>query len=164
MDFAKILFSPNGRIGRQEFWIGFLILIVAWKILLYIPVVGWLLDIAMIYCWVCLDAKRLHDMGKSGWLVLVPILIGCIAGAAIVASIGMTVVTSLTAAGADNHLGPEGIGAIIAAGGMGMIAFFGSCLAWLVFVLWIGISNGTPGDNAYGPAPSATTPVTPAAS
>lgn len=40
MNLTHVLFSPNGRIGQQEYWIGVLILIAANIISSFIPILG----------------------------------------------------------------------------------------------------------------------------
>ena len=66
MNWQFLFLSANGRIGQKDFWIGFLILFVAGIILGMIPVLGQIISIALIYPWVCLYSKRLHDFGKTG--------------------------------------------------------------------------------------------------
>ena len=40
MDWKTLFLSANGRIGRQPFWIGVAILIVAGMVLNFIPIIG----------------------------------------------------------------------------------------------------------------------------
>jgi uncharacterized membrane protein YhaH (DUF805 family) len=159
MDFQKLFLSAEGRIGRGEFWAGWCILFVVNMVLHFIPIIGWFAGLALIYCWVCVYAKRLHDMGKSGWLQLIPmaILFGGIIFA-IVAGVGAAIT-----ANASNGSDAAGMAAL---GGFGVMALV-LCLCLIVgigFLLWVGLSQGEPGDNRYGPPPTstATSPPPPA--
>jgi uncharacterized membrane protein YhaH (DUF805 family) len=77
MDWGKLLTSPRGRIGRQSYWlfIGLNIglstaAMVLDGVLLARPddgPLGRLVNLAAIYAWICIIAKRLHDLGLSGW-------------------------------------------------------------------------------------------------
>ncbi len=148
MDLGKLLFSPEGRIGQRDFWIGFLILFVAGILLHAAVVVGTLVWLLSTYCWVCLFSKRLHDMGHSGWAQLWIYVFDVIVVAALfVGGIG----SILAAVFSGGHVGWG-----LAAGGIGL--FLLAVCAWflsrLVFVLWVGLAGGQVGDNRYGPGPS----------
>lgn len=87
-----LLLSLNGRIGRQQFWIGFVILIVISLILQFImsalgfstqidPItgeipdgfwIGFLVPI-LITLWpsICIYGKRYHDRNKSAWWMMI---------------------------------------------------------------------------------------------
>jgi uncharacterized membrane protein YhaH (DUF805 family) len=156
MDWKHLFFSANGRIGQKDFWIGFLILFVAGWVLGMIPLIGIFASLLMIYCWACLYSKRLHDFGKSGWLQLVPF--GVMVAAGVVAGVvgGASAITAAMSGQND----PAAAAAMLT--GLGGVALI-MCLAmlvWLAFLLWVGLSKGTPGDNQYGPAPSAAVPAT----
>jgi uncharacterized membrane protein YhaH (DUF805 family) len=56
----------NGRSRRQEFWIFFVAgLIVGW-----IPVIGWLVALAIFVPSLAVGARRLHDTDRSALLLL----------------------------------------------------------------------------------------------
>ena len=64
----------SGRASRPEFWYFFLAWIVFWVlaelISLVIPVLGILFGLVGIASWIpqlSVGARRLHDIGKSGW-------------------------------------------------------------------------------------------------
>ena len=148
MDWQNLFLSPNGRISRQPFWIGALILFVVGFVLKWIPVVN-LLTIVLIYPWVCLYSKRLHDMGKSGWLTVAPFIVMILAviialvvgGAGALAAMGMNQNDPAAAASAIGGLGLAGVIVLL-----GFLVCFG-------FMLWIGLTPGEPGANQYGPSP-----------
>ena len=73
-DSAKICLNKyldfNGRASRSEYW---------WFVLLtfalgFIPIIGWLIRLVLILPSLAVQVRRLHDMGRSAWwlLLLVP--------------------------------------------------------------------------------------------
>ena len=83
MELKSLLLTPRGRIGRGAFWIGFAIVMVLSLVLNMIPgVVGHLLGFVLLWPQVCVHAKRLHDMGRTAWWMLVPAVVLLVCGAA----------------------------------------------------------------------------------
>ena len=159
MNWQFLFLSANGRIGQKDFWIGFLILFVAGFILGMIPLLGMLISIALIYPWVCLYSKRLHDFGKTGWLAAVPFGIWVVAGIFAVMAGGAAVF----GVASGNEAAAAG-GAMAALAGMGLVMML-AFLVWIGFTLWVGLTKGDPAPNQYGaPTPSnfggSTTPTT----
>ena len=89
MDWKYLYTSLEGRIGRQTFWMGVIVLIVISIVFAVldailgtrtdsgIGILGALFSLVAIYPSVVLYAKRWHDRGKSGWwtlIALVPII------------------------------------------------------------------------------------------
>lgn len=69
----------SGRASRPEFWwfalASFLVALVL--NLLHLGIIGLLVNLALLVPSLAVGARRLHDIGKSGWLqllVLVPVL------------------------------------------------------------------------------------------
>ena len=66
--------SLDGRIGRQAYWFAGLIL-AAFSLIINLVfdriVIGYVIDIALIYPSVCITGKRFHDRGKSAWWCLI---------------------------------------------------------------------------------------------
>ena len=149
MDWKSLFFSGDGRIGRQTFWIGFAVLMGAWVIINMVPGFGQLIAIAMTWCWICLYAKRLHDMGKSGWLVLVPVLTWVVALVIAFIAGGAGIIA------AAMHTGDRAMAAFWGGMGGAVLAFGLAGLVNLGFLLWVGLTAPTPGENAYGPHPAA---------
>lgn len=146
-DVQSAMLSYVGRMRRQHFWISFLIILGANVVLGWIPVIGWLISLALIYPSVCITIKRLHDMGKTGWLTLVPYV------GAVVAMIIMFVGGAgafMTAAMTGSDPSPAAL-----MGAMGAVALGGlvSLVSGLGFLIWIGVTDSQPGDNQYGPNP-----------
>lgn len=67
----------DGRIGRQAYWIGSLIaaaVSIVNNVLLDRIVIGYLIDLALVYVGICVTGKRFHDRGKSAWWCLIAIV------------------------------------------------------------------------------------------
>lgn len=146
-DFKTVMFSFNGRIRRQHFWIGWLILFAAGFVAGLIPFLGVLLSLALIWPNLAITVKRLHDMGQSGWLCLVPIVAGLIGLIAIFMTVGASMMTNYAAIENED---PAAIMAMVgpALGIIGIIA-----LVQIGFLIWIGVTEGQRGDNRFGPNP-----------
>jgi uncharacterized membrane protein YhaH (DUF805 family) len=158
MDFRALLLSPAGRVNREDFWIGFLILAALDLLILLIPAVGWIVVLASVYCWICLYIKRLHDMGKRAWLIAIPYGVWLIPVIAAVVMGGMAIVTGLVN-GDDSGTSFSvlaGLGGFLTACGV-------AALVGLAFLLWMGLTPGQAGDNKYG-APPRAHPIAPPAS
>lgn len=146
-DWQKLLFSFEGRTRRSHFWIGWLICLGAGVVAGWIPLIGGLISLALIWPNLAIAVKRLHDMGKSGWLVVIPWVAGIIGAIAALATMGVSAFANASALEAGDPV------AILALLGpvMGIVAVVG--LICLGFLLWIGLSEGQAGDNRYGPNP-----------
>ncbi|QIG49502.1 DUF805 domain-containing protein [Nordella sp. HKS 07] len=83
MNLLSLLFSLHGRIGRGQYWLGYLVLlalaVVSWLALFAglgnesIPLL--LVPIALLpfslWIAICVMGKRYHDRGKSAWWILI---------------------------------------------------------------------------------------------
>lgn len=83
MNLLSLLFSLQGRIGRGQYWLGYLVLlavaVVSWLALFAglgnenIPLL--LVPIALLpfslWIAICVMGKRYHDRGKSAWWILI---------------------------------------------------------------------------------------------
>ncbi len=146
-DWQKLLFSFEGRTRRQHFWIGWLICLGAGVVAGMLPIIGGLISIALIWPNLAISVKRLHDMGKSGWLVAIPwgvTIVGCI-----VAFFMMGAAAFGNAAALENG-DPTAILGLMGPA-IGLFALIG--LVGLGFLLWIGLSESQAGDNRFGPNP-----------
>jgi uncharacterized membrane protein YhaH (DUF805 family) len=166
MDWKTLFLSPEGRIGRRDFWIGFVVIMVASIVLNLIPIIGQLIGLLLIWPNICITAKRLHDMGKTGWLMLIPAGVSVVCGVVALVAGGMAMIGANALGGAST----DSAAAASAMAGFGMVmAIMGiAVLVGFAFLLWIGLSNGEPGPNRFGPPPksladSATPPATTAA-
>ena len=115
-------FTFSGRASRPEYW---------WWVLFtfllgLIPLAGLVTLIPTL----AVTSRRLHDIGKSGWLQIIPWAISVVAfGSAGVVS-----------ASVDNAGFPFVIGAIVA------------CASLVVLIVWL-VRKGDEGPNEYGPDP-----------
>jgi len=67
----------SGKAGRPEFWFFNLFVFVICLVLKFVPIVGWLVSLALLVPSIAIDARRLHDIGRSAWWLLlyfVPVL------------------------------------------------------------------------------------------
>ena len=146
-DFASALFSFNGRLRRQHFWISWLILLGAGVVLGWIPFLGIILSLAMIWPNIAIVVKRLHDMGKSGWFVVIPWVANIIGVVMIISAAGMAIITNPGAfESEDPSVALSMLGSMM--GGLSIMF-----LVNIAFLLWIGIADSQRGDNRFGPNP-----------
>ena len=72
---GNLLFNPQGRILKNRFWQGLVVLTVASVIVTALPVylgtMFGIVSLLMIYPYICVYAKRFHDAGTTGWWVIV---------------------------------------------------------------------------------------------
>jgi uncharacterized membrane protein YhaH (DUF805 family) len=143
MDWQRTFFSAQGRMGRSDFWIGYLILFGISAL------VGWIFPIglAALYATVCLFAKRLHDAGRSAWLILIPVGINII-----MLSIALILFGSMIFAASRDDAGIEDAWGIAAVFGLIGFGLMGMTLN-LAFLIWVGASQPSPGDNRFGSPP-----------
>jgi uncharacterized membrane protein YhaH (DUF805 family) len=141
MNWKDLFLVPQGRTGRQAFLIGAAALIVAGIVLNLIPVLGPLVGLALIYPWTCLLVKRLHDFGRSGWLVLIPVVPTAIASM-------LALLTSFAAVGAGT------MGAALVGAGLALTLSGAAMLISLAFLVWAALKPGDAQPNRFG-APAA---------
>ncbi len=71
---GNLLFSPTGRIARNRFWQGMVILTVASVLVaagaVMLGTLVSLISYALIYPYICVYGKRLHDAGLTAWWVI----------------------------------------------------------------------------------------------
>lgn len=146
MDWKTLFLSAQGRMGQRDFWIGFIALFVANMIVGNLGPLSFL-GLVLIYPAVCIYAKRLHDFGRSGWLMMIPfgaslagVVIMFMAGGA--ALLGAASGSS-TAAGAGALMG----------GGVILIVALAILVISIGFIIWVGTRPSDGGDNLYGPPP-----------
>ena len=75
MNFDSVFGNPTGRLSRNAFIGGLAVLVLAVAFYLLLAQAGrnrdWVL-VALLFPGFVLHARRLHDMGKTAWLLLVP--------------------------------------------------------------------------------------------
>jgi uncharacterized membrane protein YhaH (DUF805 family) len=148
-DWKHLFFSFEGRTRRSHFWIGWLVCLGAGVVFGWIPILGLLLSIALIWPNLAITVKRLHDMGHSGWLAAIPYVVGIVGGIAAVMMMGASAIMNASA------LENEDPAAIMALIGPAFALFALIFLVGFGFLLWIGLTDGQRGDNRFGPNPKA---------
>ncbi|MCL5777639.1 DUF805 domain-containing protein [Limibaculum sp. FT325] len=113
-----------GRATRPEYWWWALFQVVSSVVLGQIPVLGQLWSLVILLPSLAVGVRRLHDVGRSGWLILLPWA-------------GLPFVL----------LGGAIQGGILEP--VGYVVIFCGALAVLVWACM----DGTPGPNGYGPDP-----------
>lgn len=146
-DWKKVLLSFEGRTRRSHFWIGWLICLGLGVVANFIPLLGFLLSIALIWPNLAITVKRLHDMGQTGWLAAIPFVVGLVGGIAGGMIVGLGAFTNQAAFEAGD---PATVLAVMGPA-MGLFGIIG--LVCLAFLLWIGLTDSKPGPNKYGPNP-----------
>lgn len=119
----------SGRASRSEYWWFFLFTFVVRLVVTWIPIIGFVISLALLLPSLAATARRLHDTNRTGWWMLLPIGLG-IAG--IVAGAVLAVV-----------------GLFFLGVALGFLGSIGGFLALLVFL----IQPGDPHPNHYGPDP-----------
>lgn len=146
MNFS-LLWTPKGRIARGDFWLGFLIVMVASMITGAVPVVGPFLGLLVLWPQLVIHIKRLHDIGWTGWLLLFPFSVTATCMTLMVLNGGAALLTTQ----------PQDLPALIASPAMHMpLIFFEVAFAVeFAFLLWVGITKGDAAANRFGPVPGA---------
>ena len=138
VDWAGLFLRSQGRIGRRRFWVGFAVLAALQCVACLAPLAGWYAFMILAYGWICLYAKRLHDIGRSGWLTLAPILASLLALSLAAAAFWQTTFTAKTTGASSLSW-------------LGIVVVVAASLADLAFVAWVGLCPGEAGENFYGP-------------
>jgi uncharacterized membrane protein YhaH (DUF805 family) len=146
-DIQKLMLSFEGRTRRSHFWIGWLILLGAGVVAGWIPLIGFLISLALIWPNLAITAKRLHDMGHTAWLMVIPWVVNILGVIFIFMSVGLSVFMNTSALENED---PAAIMALFGPmlGGLGLLF-----LVNLGFLLWIGLSDSQAGSNRFGPNP-----------
>lgn len=146
MDWKSLFFSAGGRIGRQAFWIGWLVLLGVQVLAGWIPVVGHALGLIALFAWVCLCTKRLHDMGRSGWWQAPAIALGPVLVVGSALWIGFGAAVAALTGGEPELAALAGVGVLLVSVAVAFILV-------IAFTLWVGITEGQIGENRYGEPP-----------
>ncbi|MBO9560528.1 MAG: DUF805 domain-containing protein [Caulobacter sp.] len=146
MDWKSLFFSAEGRIGRQAFWIGWLVLLGVQVVAGWIPLIGHALALVALFAWVCLCTKRLHDMGRSGWWQAPAIALGPVLVVASALWIGFGAAVAALTGGEPELAALAGVGVLLVSVAVAFILV-------IAFTLWVGITEGQAGENRYGEPP-----------
>ncbi len=138
-EFMKLF---EGRVDRNTYFMYLIVSIVLSIIFNIIPLIGWILSLALIIISLGMGIRRFHDIGMSGWFVLVfflPMLSGILT------------FSSLLGGGLMMGYGREGLGLGLLGGGLGLMSL--ALLVDLGFLIYLCVKNGDAETNAYGPVP-----------
>ncbi len=143
--FALHLLDPRGRCDRRGLLAAALVLLV---LQVAVALALWLNDVpfdsrpsvalSAAFCWVgfAVVSKRLHDLGRSAWLIPAAALVWL--ACAFVAATAVSIVD-------PDALAPDGAGYWIA---LSLLL-----LPLVAALLWLHLAAGDPGPNRFGPAP-----------
>lgn len=142
----SLLWSPRGRIKRSEFWLGFVIVMALSALTSSFPGIGQLVGVVLLWPQLVIHIKRLHDIGYSGWLMLLPFSVSAVCMTLIVLNGGEALLTAT----------PAQLPALIASAQMRKpLVFFEIAFAVEVaFLCWVGFTKGQAAANKFGPARS----------
>jgi uncharacterized membrane protein YhaH (DUF805 family) len=118
----------NGRASRAVFWQYTLVYTVVFALLFWVlglRLIANLLSLALLLPSLGVSVRRLHDIGKSGWLVLLPVIPWFLTAAFMFVFWPLTIVSGLA----------------------GLI-----CVGYLIYLY---TQPGVAGSNEFGPAPDA---------
>ena len=146
-DWKHLFFSFEGGTRRSHFWIGWLVCLGAGVVAGWLPFIGLVISVALIWPNLAITVKRLHDMGHTGWLAAIPYVVGIIGGIAAISMMGAPAIMNASALEAED---PAAIMALLGpAFGLFALIF----LVCLGFLLWVGLTDSQRGDNRFGPNP-----------
>jgi uncharacterized membrane protein YhaH (DUF805 family) len=137
----------QGRSGRKEYWIGVALLLLVGVGLAAFNVGG--ASGVTTFLWILIWNRRLHDIGRSGWFVLIPLGL-IVVGTALGLMLGGDEVLKAY------EYSQKGSGPVSERGAW---LFIGMVVALIAvqfgFTIWLGVKKGDPGDNRFGPPPEA---------
>lgn len=147
LDWKTLFTSFKGRLRRSHFWIGWAILFVLGLIFSFFPSISFFVGLILLVGHLAIGFKRFHDIGKPGWLVVIPWAIWYAAYGLLIASFGVAVLFDSSVL---STMAPE---TMLATGGAAFGAIALASLISLGFWLWLGIADSQKGPNAHGPNP-----------
>ena len=147
IDWQTLFISFQGRIRRTHFGIAWLILFGAGIVTGMIPFLGQIISLLLIWPNTAITVKRLHDMGQTGWLAVIPWVVGILGFVVGGSLIGFSALLNL------QGLEDEDPAAILAVAGPVFGVFGLVFLACLGFFLWVLLTPSKPGANRFGPNP-----------
>lgn len=163
---GNLLFSPSGRIGPSAYMKGIIVIAIINAVLGVLPLLSPALaalsiaGLVTFYIFIALGIKRLHDAGKSGWMVLTHLLLSFGVGAVVVILIGTLTGVSLGdtfgAALSGDVEAAEAAAAAVEAPGYVIPSVIAGFIGQLVTGYLINMFNKQDaGNNQFGPVPAA---------
>jgi uncharacterized membrane protein YhaH (DUF805 family) len=154
MDYARLLFSFNGRINRARYLAVQLALLAVWLVLwlkspfLHWQVLHWVAAAALIWINTATTAKRLHDRNRSGWWAVAVLVVNRLSYVYYGLFFGLYF-------GVD-HSGAQELALVMFAVVLSVLQ------TWIVIELFFMI--GTDGPNRFGSDPTRAPPKSPVVS
>ncbi|MFN8616862.1 MAG: DUF805 domain-containing protein [Dehalococcoidia bacterium] len=74
MTYQQLLFSFEGRVPRQIFWIAWGIGVAVSFAVFFASPIWAIASLVLIWPQIAIGCKRFHDFGKSGWLQLIGLI------------------------------------------------------------------------------------------
>ena len=153
MDWGHLFFSFSGRINRAKIWLWILLWLIAWVVAMIaafaiVYATGFVAVLFLVYAVVGIGSfisylavviKRLHDRDKSGWWLLIFVLLPSVL---VGISSAMTIATMMDSGGAVPDPSPIATIVYLIGAAIGLWAFVE------LFCL-----RGSIGPNKYGPDP-----------
>jgi uncharacterized membrane protein YhaH (DUF805 family) len=124
--------SPSGRISRLQFWLhGVLPIFICSLVFGWIPLLGFVVSLAVAWASICICFKRFHDLGYPGWWSLtniVPLFLATALAASSFMGLGFTWL-------------------------LAEILWGIALVVWIVQMALVYLRVGQEGPNQYGPDP-----------
>lgn len=158
MDFItaiKTCFSKyadfNGRARRSEFWFWYLFTILVSMFSSWIPFAS-LVMLALAIPTLAAAVRRLHDIGRSGWWVLLNVVPSIICFALLIALLGSALVTLVAAGTYEPEMLIDNLSANVGLCAAYVLSALASFVCSIVLIVWWA-KDSTPGANEYGENP-----------
>ena len=117
-----------------------------------------LFTLAIILPGLAVTARRLHDIGRTGWWQLAWIVIALVGFIPAASGIALSVATAFSSGSGWNELGEPSFWIPVAIGlALSALVWLGLFVWWLIWM----VTPGQPGPNTYGPNPGVWAPETP---
>ena len=158
MDFItaiKTCFSKyadfNGRARRSEFWYWYLFTILVSMFSSWIPFAS-LVMLALVIPTLAAAVRRLHDIGRSGWWVLLNVVPSIICFAFLIALLGSAIITLIAAGTYEPEMLIDNLSANIGLCFAYVLSALASFVCSIVLIVWWA-KDSAPGANEYGENP-----------
>ena len=158
MDFItaiKTCFSKyadfNGRARRSEFWFWYLFTILVSMFSSWIPFAS-LVMLALAIPTLAAAVRRLHDIGRSGWWVLLNVVPSIICFALLIALLGSALVTLVAAGTYEPEMLIDNLSANVGLCAAYVLSALASFVCSIVLIVWWA-KDSIPGANEYGENP-----------
>ena len=134
-----------GRWNRREYWIAIAIVLALAIALAFTPIPARATNTGITVAWLIAWGRRLHDIGRSAWWGMVPLItmIVIVVAALFLGGPELRDALGATQAAADRTATEKGLVEVGAMFVVVMLIQFG-------FTLWLGIKRGDPEPNAWG--------------